>query len=219
MKYRELLKIIGEGENFHTEFKEKFSDYVKIAKEIIAFANSKGGRIIFGVKDSGKICGVLSEKEIFELVKKTFKEYITPEINYNLEYFEFEDRELVVLNIPESKNKPHRIEDYQEEIDTNTAQVYIRVNDKSVPASKEMIRILRAQTEARPLVKYHIGKEEKMVFEFLDERETISVKEFAARANISGRRASRTLVKMVRAGLIFIHTKDNGEEYFTSAEK
>jgi len=217
MKYSELLEIISAGENFHTEFKEKFSDYEKIAKEIIAFANSKGGIIIFGVKDNGKICGVLSEKEIEELVKKTIEEFITPKILYEIEYFEYEDREIVVLNIPESDQKPHRIEDYLDSVDLNKSQVYIRVNDKSVPASKEMIRILKVQTEDRPLYKYKIDKEEKKVFEFLEKNETISVKELAGYANLSERRASRTLVKMVRAELIFIHTKENGEEFFTYA--
>lgn len=217
MKYRELLNIISEGENFYTEFKEKFSDYEKIAKEIIAFANSKGGRIIFGIKDNGKIIGVHSEKEISELVKKTVDEYITPKLNYDLEYIEFEEREVVVLSIQESQNKPHRIEDYLSELEISRALVYIRVNDKSVPASKEMIRIMRAQSEDRPLYRYGIGKDEKQVFEYLEKREQVSVKELAKYANISERRASRTLVKMVRAELLFIHTKDNGDEYFTQA--
>jgi hypothetical protein len=35
--------------------------------------------------------------------------------------------------------------------------------------------------------------------------------------NVSERRASRTLVKMVRANLLLIHTKDNGDEFFTAA--
>jgi len=41
------------------------------------------------------------------------------------------------------------------------------------------------------------------------------VKDLANAANISERRASRTLVTMVRAGSLSIHTKDNGEEFFT----
>ncbi|HEX2982405.1 MAG TPA: hypothetical protein VHO28_02560 [Ignavibacteriales bacterium] len=47
--------------------------------------------------------------------------------------------------------------------------------------------------------------------------EIITVKRLSEIANLSERRASRTLVKMVRANLILIHTKDNGEEFFTYA--
>ena len=67
-------------------------------------------------------------------------------------------------------------------------------------------------------MKYTIGKNEKSVFDYLEENETISVKELSDLINISERRASRTLVKLVRANLLMIHTKDNGEEFFTSRQ-
>jgi DNA-binding MarR family transcriptional regulator len=80
-----------------------------------------------------------------------------------------------------------------------------------------MVRILRANSADLSLKKYTIGQTEKMVFEYLDKYEKISVKELSDLVNISERRASRTLVKMVRANLLLIHTKDNGEEFFTTA--
>jgi DNA-binding MarR family transcriptional regulator len=86
-----------------------------------------------------------------------------------------------------------------------------------VQASKEMVRILRANSADLALKKYTIGQVEKMVFEYLGKYERISVKELSNLVNISERRASRTLVKMVRANLLLIHTKDNGEEFFTAA--
>jgi predicted transcriptional regulator len=67
------------------------------------------------------------------------------------------------------------------------------------------------------LKNYSIGPNEKNVFEYLNKNEKISVKELSSLINISERRASRTLVKLVRANLLMIHTKDNGEEYFTAA--
>lgn len=215
MELKELLNLISGGESLHIEFKQKFSDFEKIAKEFIAFANTKGGKVIFGIRDNGRICGVHSEKEIEELTKKTVNEYIEPPIVYSIDYCEYEESEIVIVDIPESKSKPHRIQDYRNELIINQAQVYIRVNDKSVPASKEMIRILRARTEEKPLYKYQVGKDETRVFEYLENKETVNVKELSDFANISKRRASRTLVKMVRAGLLIIHTKDNGEEFFT----
>jgi len=94
--------------------------------------------------------------------------------------------------------------------------VLIRVNDKSIQASKEMVRIMKAEADNLALKKYTIGNNEKKVFEYLAINETISVKELSNLVNISERRASRTLVKLVRAKLLAIHTKDNGEEYFTA---
>jgi len=121
----------------------------------------------------------------------------------------------VIVEVPESDIKPHRLQDYLNEFDINKALVTIRVNDKSVQASKEMVRIMRARSDGLELKKYTIGQNEKSVFEYLEKYETITVKELSGLVNISERRASRTLVKMVRANLLMLHVKDNGEEFFT----
>jgi len=217
MKRREVLNFIEEGENLHCEFKLKFSSYEKIAKEMCAFANTKGGFIFFGVEDDKTIVGVESEKAEAELINEAAEKYCEPPIPLSIQYMEFNGKEVLIVEIRESENKPHRLQDYENEFDINKAVVCVRVNDKSVHASKEMIRVLKAQTDKSKLVKYVIGQNEKIVFNYLSENESITVKELSGLANISERRASRTLVKMVRANLLFIHTKDNGEDYFTSA--
>lgn len=217
MKYRELLDLIEEGENIQCEFKRKFSTPEKIAREMIAFANTKGGIMLFGVDDDKSIVGVESEKETAELVVDVAKNFCEPALDVILDYKEVDGKEIVIASIPESTYKPHRLQDYKSEMDINTAIVTIRVNDKSVQASKEMIRILRSQTNQAALKKYILGPIEKTVFEYLNKTERISVKELSNLVNISERRASRALVKMVRANLLMIHTKDNGEEFFTAA--
>jgi predicted HTH transcriptional regulator len=217
MKRKELLDLIEEGENICCEFKRKFSTSEKIAKEMIAFANTKGGYIIFGVDDNKDIIGVESEKSEAALIAEAAVNYCEPPVEHLINYIEYKGKEIVVVEIPESDQKPHRVQDYLDKFDINSAVVMIRVNDKSVQASKEMVRIMRARTNDLKLKKYSIGPNEKNVFEYLDKNEKISVKELSSLINISERRASRTLVKLVRANLLMIHTKDNGEEYFTAA--
>lgn len=217
MRYRELLSLIEEGENIEVEFKRKFSTHDKIAREMIAFANTKGGYVLFGIDDDKKIVGVESEKETTELVKDAALNYCEPSLEYLIEYREIDGKEIVIVRIPESTKKPHRIQDYKTDLDITNAIVTIRVNDKSVQASKEMIRILRAQSNQTALKKYILGATERTVFEYLSKVEKISVKELSNLVNISERRASRTLVKMLRANLLMIHTKENGEEFFTAA--
>jgi predicted HTH transcriptional regulator len=216
MKRKEVLVLIEGGENLRCEFKRKFSSSEKIAREMIAFANTNGGVILFGVDDNKEIVGVDSEKSEAEMIKDAGLNYCEPPLDFTIGYFDLNGKEIVVVQIPESDKKPHRIQDYLNEFDINIAKVCIRVNDKSVLASKEMVRILRAQTNNLNLKKYAIGPIEKFVFNYLTEHEKISVKELSTQVNISARRASRTLVKLVRANLLFIHTKDNGDEYFTS---
>jgi predicted HTH transcriptional regulator len=217
MNRRQLLELIEEGENIQCEFKRHFTTPEKIAREMIAFANTKGGYMIFGVDDDKEVVGVDSEKAESEMIKDAAENHCEPPLVYSIDFIDVYGKEVVVVSIPESDNKPHRLQDYENEFDINKAVVLVRVNDKSVTASKEMVRILRANSSNLALKKYQIGQTEKMVFEYLGKYERISVKELSNLVNISERRASRTLVKMVRANLLLIHTKDNGEEFFTAA--
>ena len=217
MNRRHLLELIEEGENIQCEFKRHFTTPEKIAREMIAFANTKGGYVIFGVDDDKEVVGVDSEKSESEMIKDAAENFCEPRLVYSIDFIELYGKEVVIVSIPESDNKPHRLQDYENKFDINKAVVLVRVNDKSVQASKEMVRILRANSANLALKKYQIGQTEKMVFEYLSKYERISVKELSNLVNISERRASRTLVKMVRANLLLIHTKDNGEEFFTAA--
>lgn len=215
MNRKLFLDLVEEGENIQCEFKRHFTTPEKIAKEMMAFANTKGGAILFGVDDDKTIIGIESEKAETELIENAAKNYCEPPVEYSIDYIPYNGKEIVAVTIPESSKKPHRLQDYENSFDSGKAIVMIRVNDKSLRASKEMVRIMRANANDLSLKKYSIGQTEKTVFDYLAKKERISVKELSNLVNISERRASRTLVKMVRANLLAIHTKDNGEEFFT----
>ena len=215
MNRKLFLDLVEEGENIQCEFKRHFTTPEKIAKEMMAFANTKGGAILFGVDDDKTIVGIESEKAETELIENAAKNYCEPPVEYSIDYIPYNGKEIVAVTIPESSKKPHRLQDYENSFDSGKAIVMIRVNDKSLRASKEMVRIMRANANNLSLKKYSIGQTEKTVFDYLAKKERISVKELSNLVNISERRASRTLVKMVRANLLAIHTKDNGEEFFT----
>ncbi len=214
---KRIAEMIENGEGLTVEFKQRFSSFEKIAKEMIAFANTRGGCILIGVDDDKLIYGIASEKSDIELVRESAEKYCAPPIDYKIETLEIERKDILIVEVAESKTKPHRIQDYKNKLELNNAQVYVRIKDKSVLAGKEMIKILQTQSTGSSLKNYFVGNQEKIVFEYLDKNENINVKELSKLANISERRASRTLIKLVRANLLLIHLKDNGESYFTYA--
>lgn len=81
MKRKEVLELIEEGENLGCEFKRKIPSVEKIAKEMIAFANTRGGVIFIGVDDNKDIVGVESEKSEAELIKDAALNYCEPPWN------------------------------------------------------------------------------------------------------------------------------------------
>lgn len=219
MTYKDVLRLIEEGEGFEIEFKRKVSTPEKIAKTLVAFANTRGGHILFGVGDDGAIIGVESEKSEVELIDRAGTLYCDPPIHPQIEIVPFDGMDVIVVYVPESHHKPHLFTGNVngDAPDSEMTRAYIRVNDKTVMASKEVVRILRSERpDSRP-IKIEIGENEKRLFRFLEENERITVAEFARLVNISERRASRILVMLVRAGVVRIHTMEK-RDFYTLAQ-
>jgi predicted HTH transcriptional regulator len=144
MNFHDVKMLIGEGEGFSLEFKRRISSPEKIARTLISFANTKGGTILFGVDDDGSIVGVESEKSEIELVEMAGKEYADPPITPDMEIVPFDGKDVIVCHIAESAVKPHY---YLGQANGNGAgaedtRVYIRINDKTMMASREVVKIL-----------------------------------------------------------------------------
>src|SRR5579872_7513041 len=182
---REALDQISDGESGSVEFKRKFTSSEKIAREIIAFANSHGGRLFIGVDDDRSIVGVKSEKEEMEMVDIACTFFCDPPIVPHVEVLNLKGKDVVMVNVPESKNKPHWLVTNGQE--KSERQAFIRLNDKTVAASKEVVRMMKSQRPDAPPMKISIGRIERTLFEYLREHERITVKEFKHLANISER--------------------------------
>lgn len=213
MRRQELKEIIADGESFTVEFKRKVTSPEKIAREIIAFANSSGGKLIIGVDDDKKVVGVHSEKEEIDQIRHACEFYIEPPIDPYIDVVTIEYKDVIVVHIDESDRKPHRLVSNVPDEKPFHRKAFIRQGDKSVTASREMTKVLESQcADAEPL-RIMIGRHEKNLFDYLDKNERVTVKEFARLVNISERRAARKLVQLVRAGVLSIHTHEQLDYY------
>jgi len=61
MDNKELALILKEGEGYFIEFKQNLSG---IEKDLVAFANSLGGRVFLGVTDESEIKGLEITKKL-----------------------------------------------------------------------------------------------------------------------------------------------------------
>ncbi len=218
MDYRDINRLIEEGEGFEVEFKRKVSTPEKIARALIAFANTKGGHILFGVDDDGSIVGVESEKSEVDLIEEAGTQFCVPEIHPMIDIVPFDGRDVISAYVAESKEKPHYFAGNSNGQTANEEEtkVFIRVRDKTMMASKEVVKILRDERPDAPPMHFEIGENEKRLFHYLDAHERITAKEFSGLVNISEQRASRILVSLVRAGVVRIHTLEKAD-YFTLA--
>lgn len=99
------------GETTKVQFKEAFTSQKEIAKEMIAFANSKGGVILFGVEDKrGKLVG-LSYDEIQVISRElgnAANEQVRPTIYIDTEVVRMDEKHFLICSIEEGKNKPYK---------------------------------------------------------------------------------------------------------------
>jgi predicted HTH transcriptional regulator len=213
MNADDVKELIESGEGFQVEFKRKISSAEKIARALIAFANTKGGTILFGVDDDGSIVGVESEKTEMNLIDLAGNHFCDPPIAPLIDIIPFDSKDVIAASVEESEDKPHY---FLSSDDGEENKVFIRVNDKTVLASREVIKVLRDERPDTPPLKISIGGNEKMLFAYLEEHERITVKEYSRLVNVSDRRASRILTTLVRAGVIRIHTLEK-KDFFTLA--
>ena len=121
------------------EFKLKSNHPEKIVREVVAFANSGGGKLLVGVGDDKAIKGLKDADEDEYTLSRAIDKYIFPKISFKRERVAITpDRDVLVLTIPRSVDRPHYVVD-----DTGARQAYIRVEDKSIQASREMKEIMR----------------------------------------------------------------------------
>jgi predicted HTH transcriptional regulator len=216
MDRKEFQLLLEEGEGFQLEFKRKVTSPEKIARALIAFANTKGGTILFGIDDDKSIVGIESEKTEVEMIQTAGRMYCDPPIEPIVEILTQRGKDVLVVTIEESTQKPHCLIVDDDGSGDPDSKVLIRVKDKSVVASKEVVKILRAESPEAPPLRISIGETERSVLDYLDTNEKITVKEFGKLVNISDRRASRVLIQLVRAGVLRIHTHEK-EDFYTLA--
>jgi ATP-dependent DNA helicase RecG len=110
MEAIELIELIGRGEDSRTQLKQNITNAESLAGDLVAFSNSKGGRILVGVNDQGGIVGLSANdiRRINQLVSNTATNLVHPPVNPETENISTVDGQLVmVVTVPEGISKPY----------------------------------------------------------------------------------------------------------------
>ncbi len=211
MDYLDVKNLAQTGEGTYLEFKRTIPSAYKIAREIAAFANTKGGTLLIGVDDDKSLVGVLGYQEEEFLLVQAAREFCQPAVDIAIEVVHFGDRDLLVIKVPEASEKPIYVKREKE------ATVFMREKDQNKVASKELIEIIKNRNSDEG-VTFEYGPKEQKLFRYLNEYGEITVEKFAHLVDVSRSVASATLVNLVSAEILSLFRKDN-VDYFTYSQK
>jgi predicted HTH transcriptional regulator len=132
-EYIENLLKRPEGTNL--DFKLHINNSEKIAKTLVAFANTAGGIIVIGVSDAGQIIGIDGDEEVF-MMEIAASKFCKPPVPVLFELYEIEQWEgeqaleecyVLVVKVPKTGIR------YLHVNSDGKDTFYIREGDKTLP--------------------------------------------------------------------------------------
>ncbi|MDR2712608.1 MAG: putative DNA binding domain-containing protein [Clostridiales bacterium] len=106
-------------------------------KSVSAFANERGGRLIFGMADDKTVVGLADIKHDIDIISKQIKEKITPLPTVDFQAFQTEDgRDILVVEVIAGNETP-----YFYSADSNLI-AFVRIGSDSQPAPPNRLREL-----------------------------------------------------------------------------
>lgn len=148
---RDLIKQ-SIGETDYLDFKSEWPDLIKVAKHILALANTGGGALVLGLHqaDEGQIeaKGLPEFKDKVDIVK-TIKKYVPTTVQYEVFDFSYNESEYLALKgkmfqvvLVEYSDKLLPILSLKEGSGINANVAYIREGTESIEANHEKLEHL-----------------------------------------------------------------------------
>lgn len=205
-----IRRLISQGEHQQLDFKYELNESRKIARSLVAFANTDGGRLLVGVKDNGKIAGIDSEEEMY-VVEAAAQVFSTPEIPLQGKLHEIDGKEILEIIIEASEEK-HFVKE-----EDGRKLAYIRLEDMNLKANRVQLKIWQIQSEKKGK-KFTYGKKEQVLFDHLREHGSISFKKYCKITRQHYRRATEKLAHLVLWEVIDMDVSEKGVLFHAGIE-
>jgi predicted HTH transcriptional regulator len=190
-----IKKLIAGGESQVLDFKFEISDYRKIARTLVSFSNTGGGRLLVGVKDNGAIAGVRSEEEYF-MVEGASRLFCRPEVKFSVKEWLVEGRKVLEVIIGPGEMRPYMAQDQE-----GNWTAYIRQGDQNFKADKVQL-IVWAREKSRLQTTLFIRDAERQLFKYLERGKSITISKFRRMAGLSSIKAETIFADFMKIGLL-----------------
>ncbi len=204
LSVHDLQSCMSRGEGMRLEFKRRLPREERAARTLCAFANTRGGLLLVGITDRGRVHGVHHPEEVSATLVRISQQWIEPELALELQVLEVEGPRVVACSVPWSKGRPHALL-----LPDGERRYLVRVGASNRPADGPTLRALKvARRSTRGLTPF-----ERALLEWVSAQApksshpggTATVARFARGANVSEARARRSFVRLETLGLLLGH--------------
>ncbi len=206
-----IYNLIQQGEHQTQDFKYCISDSKKIARSLVAFANTDGGRLLIGVKDNGRIAGVRSDEEYY-MVESAAKIYSKPAISFTTRQHLVEGKTVLEVVVERSPEKPHFARD-----DEWKWWAYFRKDDENRLATKIMIEVWKRQKSTSGIL-INYSDAERILLDYLETNEKISVSKFSRIAQLNYKKAEQIIINFRTLNILKDYFNDIRIDYSINEE-
>jgi len=195
LKINYIKKLIAQGEHQQLDFKFEISDAAKIARSLVAFANTDGGKLLIGVKDNGVIRGVESDEEYF-MIENAAQRFCRPEVKFTSKEWTVEGKKVLEIDIPFSPLYPHRAPDQK-----GNYRAYVRVNDENLLASGVLMKVWKKR-KSKKSIRFAYSEPVQKLLTRLKDTGQISLTETTKITGMSKFRAEKLLSDLILLDVI-----------------
>ena len=196
-----IQELIAEGEHQEQDFKFEITSSRKIARTLVAFANTDGGRLLIGVKDNGKIKGIQSDEE-FYMIELAAHRYCKPEIPFLTTTHTIDGKMILEVTVEPSPERPHYALD-----DNEKWMAYHRVADQNILADYILLQVWkRKRRDTGTFISY--TDNEELVLRALEQLEFADLDQLREHCGLNRRTLQGILVNLVSLGAIQMEHKD-----------
>ena len=201
---------LGEGQT--TEFKFRVDSQRKIAKTLVAFANSDGGTIYIGVKDNGSIAGVRGEEELF-MIEGATDLHTRPPVQFHHEGIEIQGKVVLAIVIPPSTTRPHEARE-EEGASSREWSAYFRQGAANFRANGVLLQLWRTQQLEKSL-----SETEQRVLHVLKNADSrVSVTQVFKSVGLSMKEVEHALATLIAWGIADYWAGEKGIRFGLSVD-
>lgn len=116
-----------------------------ICKEVIAFANTKGGTVYIGVRDDGQVVGIQNADKVILQVNHMVRDSIKPDVTMFVRYETqmIGEKQVIAVTVQKGTDRPY----YLGSKGLKPSGVYVRNGTSSDPATDTAIRKMIKETD------------------------------------------------------------------------